>query len=264
MKCRYGQMTAGSYVYIGPQGIVHGTTVSNLPIRFLCPRHSTVFNRFLNSWPCWTLAANIWDCTTYLAKFSWHLVWVGWAERKPKRPPFADASGSLPRFTLPSLFSLCFNIRVFAISSPNDSRTLIVSAGQLRGVKKALRSRLGPGNDWRRRTAGGTRQSGSPKQRSTSTCAVAMHARLVKSNNRNRSSYWLWITREFGLSFVVIHRRLASDSTATSSSSGSDWLKNTTRRANCWSTSDRIRPLATIHTLVDTIPSDWRIKSLKK
>lgn len=25
---RYGQMTAGSYVYIGPQGIVHGTTVN--------------------------------------------------------------------------------------------------------------------------------------------------------------------------------------------------------------------------------------------
>lgn len=25
---RYGQMTAGSYCYIGPQGIVHGTTVS--------------------------------------------------------------------------------------------------------------------------------------------------------------------------------------------------------------------------------------------
>jgi len=27
---RYGQMTAGSYCYIGPQGIVHGTTVSSL------------------------------------------------------------------------------------------------------------------------------------------------------------------------------------------------------------------------------------------
>lgn len=25
--CRYGQMTAGSYCYIGPQGIVHGTVV---------------------------------------------------------------------------------------------------------------------------------------------------------------------------------------------------------------------------------------------
>lgn len=24
---QYGQMTAGSYCYIGPQGIVHGTTV---------------------------------------------------------------------------------------------------------------------------------------------------------------------------------------------------------------------------------------------
>jgi len=27
---RYGQMTAGSYCYIGPQGIVHGTTVSTI------------------------------------------------------------------------------------------------------------------------------------------------------------------------------------------------------------------------------------------
>ena len=30
VSCRYGQMTAGSYCYIGPQGIVHGTTVSCL------------------------------------------------------------------------------------------------------------------------------------------------------------------------------------------------------------------------------------------
>lgn len=30
----YGQMTAGSYCYIGPQGIVHGTTVrKNYPAR---------------------------------------------------------------------------------------------------------------------------------------------------------------------------------------------------------------------------------------
>lgn len=27
---RYGQMTAGSYCYIGPQGIVHGTTLTVL------------------------------------------------------------------------------------------------------------------------------------------------------------------------------------------------------------------------------------------
>ena len=26
----YGQMTAGSYMYIGPQGIVHGTTITIL------------------------------------------------------------------------------------------------------------------------------------------------------------------------------------------------------------------------------------------
>ena len=29
----YGQMTAGSYCYIGPQGIVHGTTVSTVILR---------------------------------------------------------------------------------------------------------------------------------------------------------------------------------------------------------------------------------------
>ncbi len=28
---QYGQMTAGSYMYIGPQGIVHGTTITLLP-----------------------------------------------------------------------------------------------------------------------------------------------------------------------------------------------------------------------------------------
>ena len=27
---QYGQMTAGSYMYIGPQGIVHGTTITLL------------------------------------------------------------------------------------------------------------------------------------------------------------------------------------------------------------------------------------------
>uniref|UniRef100_A0AAZ3R1X4 Urocanate hydratase n=1 Tax=Oncorhynchus tshawytscha TaxID=74940 RepID=A0AAZ3R1X4_ONCTS len=30
---RYGQMTAGSYCYIGPQGIVHGTMVDEVPLR---------------------------------------------------------------------------------------------------------------------------------------------------------------------------------------------------------------------------------------
>ena len=28
---QYGQMTAGSYMYIGPQGIVHGTTITVTP-----------------------------------------------------------------------------------------------------------------------------------------------------------------------------------------------------------------------------------------
>lgn len=33
----YGQMTAGSYCYIGPQGIVHGTTVSHEILRITNP-----------------------------------------------------------------------------------------------------------------------------------------------------------------------------------------------------------------------------------
>ena len=31
---QYGQMTAGSYMYIGPQGIVHGTILPYLPRKF--------------------------------------------------------------------------------------------------------------------------------------------------------------------------------------------------------------------------------------
>lgn len=38
---QYGQMTAGSYMYIGPQGIVHGTTL-------------TVINAFRKHYPHWT------------------------------------------------------------------------------------------------------------------------------------------------------------------------------------------------------------------
>ena len=34
---QYGQMTAGSYCYIGPQGIVHGTTVSTIQVRDAVP-----------------------------------------------------------------------------------------------------------------------------------------------------------------------------------------------------------------------------------
>jgi urocanate hydratase len=30
VSSQYGQMTAGSYMYIGPQGIVHGTTITVL------------------------------------------------------------------------------------------------------------------------------------------------------------------------------------------------------------------------------------------
>ena len=38
---RYGQMTAGSYVYIGPQGIVHGTTVTSIK-SFLLASYSLI------------------------------------------------------------------------------------------------------------------------------------------------------------------------------------------------------------------------------
>jgi urocanate hydratase len=42
----YGQMTAGSYCYIGPQGIVHGTTV-NKPeyLKLLRKLHNVSPNR---------------------------------------------------------------------------------------------------------------------------------------------------------------------------------------------------------------------------
>ena len=39
--CRYGQMTAGSYCYIGPQGIVHGTTVGWLMLLQCSNSHSS-------------------------------------------------------------------------------------------------------------------------------------------------------------------------------------------------------------------------------
>jgi urocanate hydratase len=39
---QYGQMTAGSYMYIGPQGIVHGTTITIMnAARKLAPSHSS-------------------------------------------------------------------------------------------------------------------------------------------------------------------------------------------------------------------------------
>ncbi len=40
---QYGQMTAGSFMYIGPQGIVHGTTITVLnAARMHCAKHQTV------------------------------------------------------------------------------------------------------------------------------------------------------------------------------------------------------------------------------
>lgn len=41
----YGQMTAGSYCYIGPQGIVHGTTVS--PVVLTMPANLKHFYYYL-------------------------------------------------------------------------------------------------------------------------------------------------------------------------------------------------------------------------
>ena len=41
----YGQMTAGSYCYIGPQGIVHGTTVSDYDVISLKMIRSVLLNR---------------------------------------------------------------------------------------------------------------------------------------------------------------------------------------------------------------------------
>lgn len=49
---QYGQMTAGSYMYIGPQGIVHGTTITVLNAarrRFTADRNSTAGMLFVSS-----------------------------------------------------------------------------------------------------------------------------------------------------------------------------------------------------------------------
>ena len=49
---QYGQMTAGSYMYIGPQGIVHGTTITVLNAarrRFTESRRSTSGMLFVSS-----------------------------------------------------------------------------------------------------------------------------------------------------------------------------------------------------------------------
>ena len=43
---QYGQMTAGSYMYIGPQGIVHGTTITVLnAFRKVLPKDETIMGR---------------------------------------------------------------------------------------------------------------------------------------------------------------------------------------------------------------------------
>ena len=88
---RYGQMTAGSYCYIGPQGIVHGTTVSNctphLHVAVMIlqyPPTQTRFSRF--SWLCWMPVASISLWMPWLVKCSSPLVLVGWVEPRPRQP----------------------------------------------------------------------------------------------------------------------------------------------------------------------------------
>lgn len=46
---QYGQMTAGSYMYIGPQGIVHGTTITVLNAARMKPASSTKNRIFVTS-----------------------------------------------------------------------------------------------------------------------------------------------------------------------------------------------------------------------
>lgn len=46
---QYGQMTAGSYMYIGPQGIVHGTTITVLNAARMKPATSTKTRIFVTS-----------------------------------------------------------------------------------------------------------------------------------------------------------------------------------------------------------------------
>jgi urocanate hydratase len=46
---QYGQMTAGSYMYIGPQGIVHGTTLTVLNAKRLHPSNSNELPLFVSS-----------------------------------------------------------------------------------------------------------------------------------------------------------------------------------------------------------------------
>ena len=62
----YGQMTAGGWMYIGPQGIVHGT-----------------FNTLLNAG---RLKLGVAMMATWLANSSSLLVWAAWVELKGKQP----------------------------------------------------------------------------------------------------------------------------------------------------------------------------------
>lgn len=155
-------MTAGSYVYIGPQGIVHGTTVIDnllfIQTNFL--DHNLEMTIHFSSWLFWTPVASIWAWTICRAKFSWRRDWVEWAEPKPRRRRFAAALASWPRFAIIYYVRKCECVT----SVKHQQRSYLT--GQLRRVEETLRSRMGTGNDRRCGPASGTRQDGPPEQRS--------------------------------------------------------------------------------------------------
>ena len=56
---RYGQMTAGSFCYIGPQGIVHGTTVHTFVSIYHCPDRLACDHLYL-------ILVEAWNHCTYI------------------------------------------------------------------------------------------------------------------------------------------------------------------------------------------------------
>ena len=61
---QYGQMTAGSYMYIGPQGIVHGTPITILnAARKFCGRHHICYSWLRrNEWSTSKGCSHCWCC----------------------------------------------------------------------------------------------------------------------------------------------------------------------------------------------------------
>lgn len=104
---RYGQMTAGSYCYIGPQGIVHGTvvrirvtwsfTMTSLkrcfPLNMLCHTSLSCCSSL-----CWMLAGGTWAPVIWGGRCLSRLVWGGWAGLRPRQRSSLGASGSSQRW----------------------------------------------------------------------------------------------------------------------------------------------------------------------